>query len=159
MHPRTRKTFDKLDAVSWFASIGQPVDGPVTVVKSWADAMAHCNSQVYDDLLLEAANRYSEAVSKSNPARFAKWNEIICELKKTTIPLVDRKIALVLRDNKLPQVFEDTVNWDILHLGVEAEFADVYPPGFFASQSYWYLNGHFPCGWEGNFPEGKLIIY
>ena len=42
---------------------------------------------------------------------------------------------------------------------MEAEFADVYPPGFYASQAYWYVKGHFPCGWQGEFPNGTLIIY
>jgi hypothetical protein len=35
----------------------------------------------------------------------------------------------------------------------------VYPPGFFASNAYWYIKGHFPCGWEGEFPKGTLVIY
>ncbi len=37
--------------------------------------------------------------------------------------------------------------------------ADVYPPGFYASQAYWYASGHFPCGWRGKVPQGKLIVY
>ena len=51
------------------------------------------------------------------------------------------------------------VQWDILHVCMEAEYADVYPPGFYASQAYWYVKGHFPCGWQGEFPNGKLIVY
>jgi len=52
------------------------------------------------------------------------------------------------------------VQWEILGVCMEAEYADVYPPGFYASQAYWYVKGHFPCGWEGGeFPKGKLIIY
>jgi hypothetical protein len=42
---------------------------------------------------------------------------------------------------------------------MEAEYADVCPPGFFTSIAHWYLNGHFPCGWWGAFPQGKLVIY
>jgi len=61
--------------------------------------------------------------------------------------------------NKLPKSFEDTVQWDILHLAIESEYSDIFPPGFYASQAYWYLKGHFPCGWEGNFPKGKLVVY
>jgi hypothetical protein len=58
-----------------------------------------------------------------------------------------------------PRTFEDAVQWDILNVCMEAEYADIYPPGFYASQAYWYVKGHFPCGWQGNFPEGKLIMY
>lgn len=24
---------------------------------------------------------------------------------------------------------------------------------------YWYRVGHWPCGWEGEWPEGRLIVY
>ena len=64
-----------------------------------------------------------------------------------------------MRENNLPKVFEDTVQWDILGVCMEAEYADIFQPGFYASQAYWYINGHFPCGWEGKFPNGKLIVY
>ena len=76
-----------------------------------------------------------------------------------TVPFVKQKIEAVVLENQLPKVFEDTVQWDILHVCVEAEYADTYEPGFYASQAYWYVNGHFPCGWEGQFPAGRLIIY
>lgn len=44
-------------------------------------------------------------------------------------------------------------------LGLKARYADVCPPGFYASQAYWYVQGHFPCGWQGEFPKGKLVVY
>jgi len=84
---------------------------------------------------------------------------IIQEMKRMTIPLVTAKIAAVVAEHGLPKVFADTVQWDILHLAMEAEFADVYPPGFYASQAFWYKEGRFPCGWEGEFPKGRLVIY
>jgi hypothetical protein len=81
------------------------------------------------------------------------------ELKSLTVPLVQRKTSGIIQQHHLSKAFEDAVQWDILHACIEAEYADVYPPGFFASQAYWYVKSHFPCGWEGEFPEGKLIVY
>jgi hypothetical protein len=75
------------------------------------------------------------------------------------VPLVKQKIAPVVVSHQLDKTFEDTVQWDILSVAIEAEYADVYPPGFFASQAYWYVHGHFPCGWQGDFPDGTLMIY
>lgn len=66
----------------------------------------------------------------------------------------------MISEQGLPKIFLDMVDWDILHLCMEAEYAEVYPPGFYASQAYWYMQGHFPCGWQGPFPKGgKLVIY
>jgi len=46
------------------------------------------------------------------------------------------KIRRVMEESKLPKVFEDTVQGDILHLCLESEFADICQPGFYASQAY-----------------------
>jgi hypothetical protein len=75
------------------------------------------------------------------------------------VPLVLRKTKAVVEANHLPRGFVDTVQWDILRLCMEAEYADVFPPGFYASQAYWYMQGHFPCGWEGEFPQGRLTVF
>jgi len=106
-----------------------------------------------------ASNEYRQRLAERSPERFRKWNEIVVEVKPFAQALVREKVESVVKEHDLPKVFVDTVDWDILHLCMEAEYADIYPPGFYASQAYWYLNGHFPCGWEGEFPEGKLVIY
>ncbi len=81
------------------------------------------------------------------------------EVKAITRPLVGRKIAAVTQQNELPEIFGIQVNYDIMGLCMEAEYADVCPRGFFTSIGHWYLNGHFPCGWWGAFPQGKLVVY
>lgn len=80
-------------------------------------------------------------------------------MKPLVQSLVREKTKRVVEENELPKIFLDTIDWDILHVCMEAEYADVYPPGFFASQAYWYVKGHFPCGWVGEFPDGKLVVY
>ena len=88
-----------------------------------------------------------------------QWSDVLAEVKPAAIALVQQKTERVVRESRLPQVFVHTVEWDIVHVCMEAEYADVYQPGYYASQAYWYVKGHFPCGWQGDFPNGKLIIY
>jgi hypothetical protein len=159
MHDRTKKTFEELEKAQWFQKVGQKDTQVAIVLSSWEEAIKSCASSAWQNLLLEAANQYTEKLASISRERFRQWNVIVREMKAVTTPLVDRKIAQVVKENQLPKVFKDTVEWDILHLAMEAEYADVYEPGFFASQAYWYVQGHFPCGWEGAFPEGKLVIY
>jgi hypothetical protein len=159
MHERTRATLAELENHDWFSAVGQKDTEAAIVLSSWKEAIASCKSDEWQDLLLEAANRYTEKLAGISPERFQSWNLIVREVKPFTMPLVARKIEHVQTANKLPKIFAATVNWDILHVCMEAEYADVFPPGFFASQAYWYVHGHFPCGWQGNFPEGKLIIF
>lgn len=159
MHPRTIATLEELGGADWFSRVGEHDADQVILLSSWQQAIEHCASVDWENLCLEAANQYCARLLERSVDRFRQWNDIATELKKTTIPFVKRKIEPVVRANGLPVVFEDTVQWDILHLCMEAEYADVYPAGFYASQAYWYAHGHFPCGWKGVFPEGTLIIY
>jgi len=129
------------------------------VLSSWQEALESSESDEWQNLCLEAANQLRERILERSRERLLQWNEIVDDLKKVTIPFVRRKIEAVVQTHHLPVCFEDTVQWDILHLCMESEYADVVAPAFYASQAYWYMKGHFPCGWEGEFPEGKLIIF
>jgi hypothetical protein len=159
MHRRTIATLSELEKAEWFSRVGVNDVTGAFVLASWEQALKYCRSAGWQELRLEAANQFREHLFERFRAEYVKWNDIVIELKKTTIPLVQRKTQVVVREHNLPKAFEDSVQWDVLHLCMEAEYADFHPPGFYASQAYWYVRGHFPCGWEGNFPEGVLIIY
>lgn len=159
MHPRTIATLSQLERAKWFSAVGVHDTEAAEVLSSWQEAIEHCSSADWENLNLEAANQYRERILERSPASFQKWNDIVIEVKNVTVPFVQQRIESVVHQHNLPQVFEDCVQWDILHACMEAEYADIFPAGFFASQAYWYTKGHFPCSWIGNFPEGILVIY
>lgn len=159
MHPRTKATLKQLEQAAWFSKVGVPDTDKAIVLPSWDEAIKHCGSPEWEDLCLEAQNQYCERLFERSRERFNRWNEIAIKVKATTVPLVQRKIAPVVRKHGLPEVFEATVQWDILGICMEAEYADVYPPGFYAALSYFYAHGHFPCGWQGEFPKGRPVVY
>lgn len=159
MHPRTSATLETLDNAEWFTRVGVQDTTAAVVLSSWQDAIKHCSSVAWENLGLEAANQYRETLLERSRDRFNQWNDLVKQLKPESEKLVRRKIETVVRQHNLPKVFEDNVQWDILHVCMEAEYADIYQPGYYASQAYWYIKGHFPCGWEGTFPDGKLVIY
>jgi hypothetical protein len=160
MHSRTIATLDRLEKASWFSRVGIKEGYDVAVVRSWSEAIYHCGSLAWEDCQLDAQNQYSAYLAqRSNKLWHRRWNDTVDEVKKTTRPLVDRKIATVVRDNNLPEVFKGQVNCAIIGFCMESEYADVCPPGFYTNLGHWYLNGHFPCGWWGMFPAGKLVVY
>jgi hypothetical protein len=159
MHPRTLAALDELEKAEWFSKVGvHDLDKPI-ILSSWQEAIEHCSSIEWENLCLEAQSQYRMRLLERSKDRWRQWNEIAIAVKITTIPFVQRKIEKVVLENALPKVFENTVQWDIFGVCMEGEYADVYPPGFYASQAFWYVRGHFPCGYEGEFPNGRRIIY
>lgn len=160
MHPRTEATLAKLEEAHWFSRVGVQDTETAIVVSSWQEAMTYCDSAETKNLWLEAANQYRLRLVERSKDRFRQWNEIAGVMRPIVTSFVSRKIEAVVRENSLPKVFEHQVRWEMIHLCMECEYADVYPPGFFASHAYWYVSGHFPCGWQGRFPkDGKLVVY
>jgi len=41
----------------------------------------------------------------------------------------------------------------------EIAYHDVTDATFYLLPASWIFKGHFPCGYEGQFPNGKLIVY
>jgi hypothetical protein len=159
MHSRTIAALDRLEKASWFSQVGVNAGSNAVVVRSWPEAIEYCESSAWEDLQGEALNRYRECIAHRSKERWRLWNDTVDEVKEITRPLVGRKIAAVIRENGLPKIFNIQVNYDITGVCMEAEYADVCPPGFFTSIAQWYVDGHFPCGWWGAFPQGKLVIY
>lgn len=151
---------EELRQVEWFRNVGVQDKETAEVLNSWEEAIKHCGSLEWENLCLEAVNQYRARLLERSLDEYRRWNDIAVAVKPVVEALVREKTRRVVAENNLPKVFVDTVNWDILHLCIEGEFADVYPPGFYASQAYWYMSGHFPCGWRGTFPkEGNRIVY
>ncbi len=160
MHPSTIATLEILEREDWFRNIGVHDTQAADVLSSWSEAIESCSSPEWEDLCLEAVNQYCQRIFERSPTEFRKWNQRVEEVKPHCQALVRRKTRDVIEKNLLPKVFIDTVDWDILHVLMESEYANVFPPGYYTSQAYWYVKGHFPCGWRGPFPNGgRLVIY
>ncbi len=125
MHPRTVATLNELEKAEWFSRVGVKDTMAAIVLSSWQEAIKHCSSLEWENLVIEASNQYCERLVERSKERWRQWNKIVVELKKITEPFVRQKIEVVARKNNLPQVFENLVQWDILGVCLEAEYADV----------------------------------
>jgi hypothetical protein len=52
-----------------------------------------------------------------------------------------------------------SMSWDVFGALMENSYLDTHHPAHFFLELLWvYEAGHFPCGWLGNWPSGKLIV-
>lgn len=160
MHPRTAATLDELRNIQWFMNVGRNDTEAAKVLRDWASAIESCEPSDWGNLCLEAANQYRERLHENESAYLDKWNDSVTSIRTMVTELVREKTASVVKENALPKLFTDAVACDILYFCMDAEYADVHSPGFYASQAFWYMKGHFPCGWDGPFPNGgRLVIF
>jgi hypothetical protein len=156
----TMATLKQLIDVDWFRNVGAPDPGDVEILSSWAEAIEYCTSVECQRLNLEAVNQYRTRLAERSSTALDRWSDIVAELYPIVQGMVRDKAGHVVAVSRLPQIFIDIVDWDMLHLCMECEYADIFPVGLYVSKAYWYVEGHFQCGWQGPFPKGgRSIIY
>ena len=160
MNPTTAAMLQELEQASWFANVGR-IDMPnVAFVKNWLAAIAGFVSSEWENVRLDTLNILRQKVLSQNQVRFNQWNNHVRSLKPSLNDLIRRKSETIVRQEKLPMEFIGNIYTDFLGVAMEAEYSDVVPSGFYSIVILdCYLKGHIPCGWEGDFPQGRLIVY
>lgn len=160
MTEEAKKLLATIEKVTWFCNVGQSLENVnARQVHSWREAFKLCRSRLSQNVQLESGNILSEKLCYRFLERYRSWNELVGKISRSTDPLVLWKI---LSAPDLPKFSEGVLNAirsDLRMALMELEYADLIAPRFFAERAKWYLAGHFPCGWDGDFPEGQLIVY
>ncbi|MBX9679913.1 MAG: hypothetical protein K2X38_14215 [Gemmataceae bacterium] len=131
----------------------------VSYVTSWSAAKRHCSSELNVEVQLECRNVLTMAVAAHDKARWKGfrdvWKEIELELAATLSVASDRLVEVGAASSAVL----DWVRGDFICACLEAEYADIVAPRYFNDRARWYIAGYFPCGWEGDFPKGRLLVY
>lgn len=162
----TLEMIHALEKANWFADVGKSISDPnIISVHSWKEAIKYCKSRYCANVQMEGTNLLHETLWHLHlrckmTERYMIWNTLVDVVKDQIRPIIELKTRDVIKLYRLPKAFCDTVDWDIMAICMELEYADSVPPRFFAERAKWYLAGHFPCGWEGDFPiGGKLVVF
>jgi hypothetical protein len=160
MNTKTKKLLEDLESAHLFHAIGQKDRQEWGYAVSWMDAMAHCVGSSWSNTLIGSLNRLSEKVLAQSKSRYQDWHTVDFEIRPLILALAKKKTADLMSSKPLPDKFMYSVFADFLGVAMEAEYSDIVAPGFCTNMIFdCYLKGHFPCGWEGKFPAGRLIVY
>jgi hypothetical protein len=132
---------ESLDTIPWFENAGKAVgEGTVTQVSSWAEAWECLQDDAWAD------GPFHDHVNQQHPA----WTEAY-----------DRALSAVIASGRNYELEKDIpVGLQAAYdaAGAAYEIAVGQKDGFFTKLMVWYRLGHWPCGWKGDYAEGKLIV-
>ena len=147
--------------IDWFSNVGLPVVGDpeeLVQVTSWAQACESCEGRVWDDVQLDASNNLTAFLSLTCRMEYRKWNTIVNAVKTEFEPAW-AKMRRRVKELGLPVTVIHCVQWDTCAAAAEQAYLQWNPPFFFARLMRFYESGHFPCGWVGDWPDGKLLVF
>lgn len=163
MFERTQKIIQKLAAVDWFSAVGQELDVDVERVTSWQQAAQKCEEVEWESVHWRVRSKLFEIIDVA--AKAAKgdsprnWNTVMHEIEAELLPIVHEKTKLVIEGFSLSKLVIAQIEWDITHYAASVDYSDVYASSFYHQLGQLYLDGHFPCGWSGDYPVGKVIVF
>ena len=96
------------------------------------------------------------SVSQSSEELNSRFSSMI---KSEYMNEIQTKVGINWKDEKTKQRVIDDVKFNILTLFMIDYYSDYYQSEFFDRMLKIYLAGHLPCGWSGEYPEGKFFVY
>ena len=153
--------FDRLESIEWFSRCGglpeQGFDLDVLWVADWSKAAERFSDPAWEAIRLEAQNALTEHLARLHPRQYQEWNKLVRAAKSKLVGVFE-KARQFQQANGLSQKFVDCVKWDVLGIVTEETYKPCRSPGFSYSLLNVYERGRFPCGWEGEWPSGRLLV-
>ncbi len=156
---------DRLADVRWFHAAGRgpsslEVTPSVVWLSSWAEALRADEQPEWEDATLEAQNQLTMWLHLNARTDYQSWNERAIRLKADLLPRLSLAWAPHEARQAWPRSFKSSLEWNILGAAMENEYLETgHPAHFFLELLTIYEAGHIPCGWEGRWPDGRLLVY
>jgi len=148
----------------WFLNVGDPKSATRIVrdffqVLDWQSAVdALTQGGKWDDVQMDERNELSLYLNNRCHSEFQKWNFVISEAK-VKYEAAFEKLKTYLMKNNLSDAILASCQWDTVNAYAANYFLEWNPPRFYLHLFEIYRAGHFPCGWNGDWPKGKLIVF
>ena len=156
-------TVDRVRRVDWFSKTGElftnTISMPVVLATGWPDVEWLCAEGKWEATILEARNALTEHLDDRCCEEYQEWNNLAVIARDVVAEAVTPAVSSFIRSHDLSENILNCVHWDIANAIMEASYARFRPPRFFLDLLNVYEAGHFPCGWQGEWPSGKLIVY
>lgn len=162
----------RISNISWFDHCSGPAQLDLTMgierASSWAQAIGNLKwASNTEDMLsswknvqLAAQNQLTRWLCDNRPDDYSKWDEVAEKHEEPINALIKEKVTPFQKKHELPDCFSQSVTCDMSYALMENSFLWTGHRCCFFLELLWvYEAGHFPCGWVGKWPDGKLLVY
>lgn len=155
----SRTAVKRIQNIPWFANAGK--GGYLNNIKkitTESDFISRITSADWENVTLQAGNAITGYLARKQSLKYQYWNDLVREAKE----IIDIEIIPFIK-NPTPlddDILVNNVRWDLVSFLAEDAYKSYLPnEPFFGRLTMIYENGHIPCGWEGQWPSGRLVIY
>ena len=158
-----RGSFDeyakRLAAIKWFSQCGKPSTTYEVIAANWTTAGECMVSDEFGRQKMIAQNVLSNYLWHHNLEEYNAWNDVN-KLSREKIDAEKEKLEAAISMEERDRVWGRCRA--ILTLAFsEAWYSDMAPPAYCFGRSMLavFEAGRLPCGYNGDFPDGKFQVY
>ena len=152
------RVFLALRDMRWLAHMGEPlIDNSVSVIENWNEALAvFDNSLLYtENGMLMAACDHADRILTQLPGRGDWWHRSRAEAKRyEALSTIPESLSPSERELIVEHLYE-LVSMVLVEIIASPEVGCTY----FREQFEWFRAGRFPCGWDGQWPGGRMRVF
>ena len=163
MMESSKELVEKLMEVQWFANCGNKnavSKCEIKYVTKVETAEKYCSSARWENITLDCVHNISSNVPKERDGIGIEWNDVVDEINKRVMSelaeFVNKKWEEKYELSKPFRIEFQSILSSCLLANCYKEF---YHEPLFDEILSIYEQGYFPCGWQGRFPEGKLLFF
>jgi len=159
--PTPESFLDALSKAPLFARVGEPLPRrwKAIPVGSWDEALATTRGDHRDAQHLEARNALTVVLAHEHKAEYRRWRDRVGDLRARIDTLITPVCEDITRRHQLSTSPFASLRAACLYICMEYEYAHIRKPDFFHQVATMYLEGHFPCGYKGWYPNGQHEVF
>jgi len=152
-----------LEKIDWFSNCGNKTEfssnEKLSRIETLTESINSCNSIEWENFQLDKRNDLTSFLDRTRRNESNEWNTITGGIKNYLKDGIFQSVQEKLNISDLPNSILASVEWDILSYCQEIAYRKYNIPKFYSHLIPIYRNGHLPCGYNGEFPNGTTLIY
>ncbi|MEI7232017.1 hypothetical protein [Pectobacterium carotovorum] len=148
----------RLEGINWFSRVSQEYNDSFYRVVSFDDFILSIQSDEWEDATLEARNEITGFLAKRHTIIYQEWNKLAEEARGFVENIIIPSVPNI--DGVDMKMIFTNMKWDLVNYLLEDSYKDKLKQSLFFNELVSvYEHGHIPCGWDGMWPNGNLVIY
>lgn len=124
-----------------------------------SNVFSKASRNTWDNTRLEARGLVTGYLAVHAPKEFNPyWNPLVHQVRNQIWPRTEVALKTRVKQLGLPEFLTESIEFDVINMAVVLSYQEIVRSPFYENLLSTYCEGFLPCGWEGEYPNGCMIV-
>lgn len=163
----SKEIYINLVNCSWFKKCGcaeyYTYDFEIYPISTESEAVKGILSTKWENICLEERGNLTAYLSCNHKDKYKHWNYEVEIIKKEYLPQIRERLEKNVKEHNFSEEISkellNEISFNIISIFMADFYSEYYQCAFYENVLKIYLTGQLPCGWDGKYPEGRIMVY